>query len=98
MPSLPEPALVAGLDAALRGLTGIAEDAEDALFSLLPVLGDPDLQRAVDQWIDQAVDTTRALAAAAAEESTRLALLTDDAAGATPESERSAPVELRTSP
>ena len=37
-------------------------DTEDALFSLLPVLGDPDLQRAVDQWIDQAVDTTRALA------------------------------------
>ncbi len=80
MPSLPEPALVAGLDATLRALRGIAQDTEDALFSLLPVLGDPDLQRAVDQWIDQAVDTTRALAATATEESGRLAVLGEDAA------------------
>ena len=79
MPSPPESAFVAGLDAALRALGGIARDTEDALFSLLPVLGDPDLQRAVDQWIDQAVDTTRALAAAATEETGRLAILRDEA-------------------
>ena len=75
MPSSPSPVALAGLVGAFECVAEVAAALEDDLFGVLPVLGDPDLQRAVDHWVDQAVDTTRALAAGAAEEAARLQLL-----------------------
>ena len=58
--------------------------AEDDLFSVIPILGEPVGQRLLDDWVDQAVDLLRAIGESASELDQRLALAhaaQQDAAG-----------------
>jgi hypothetical protein len=48
--------------------------AEDDLFSVIPILGEPVGQRLLDDWVDQAVDLLRAIGESASELDQRLAL------------------------
>ena len=40
----------------LKALITAAADAEEELFSMIPVLGEASSQHAVDDWVDQVVD------------------------------------------
>ena len=71
---------------ALAGLVTVACAVEEDLFGVLPITGDPDLQRALDHWVDQAVDTVRAVAATADEQATRLEVMLRRAPSAPPTS------------
>ncbi|MCA0335700.1 MAG: hypothetical protein LCH66_02345 [Actinobacteria bacterium] len=61
------PATAHDLTAALEALIRGATVGEDALFGVIPILGEPSGQRELDGWVDTAVDLLRAVAEAAQE-------------------------------
>lgn len=75
MASAPDSPALDAARTALAGLRTGAQDMEDELLASLAVTGDPHTQRALDGWVDAAVDAARAVAARATEERQRLAQL-----------------------
>lgn len=73
--SSPDPAAVAAVRAALARIAAETERDEEVLATTLAVTGDPATQRALDAWVDTAVDALRALAASAGQECVHLDLL-----------------------
>lgn len=72
MPSVPDPRALRSVHAALRGVRARSGAVEDDLLAVAPSLGEPHSQRALDDWLDQVVDTLRAVGEAAAEAAGRL--------------------------
>ena len=107
MPLGPDPELARAAVARLDALRAAVTAAEDDVLACLVVTGEPRPQRVLDDWIDQAADTLRALGEQAADLSPTLArygravaadLLTPAAAtdGATPLEMDDAPAPLDT--
>ncbi|HQH07280.1 MAG TPA: hypothetical protein PK428_05685 [Phycicoccus sp.] len=59
-------------------LIAACQEAEDALFGTVPILGEPLAQATIDHWVDQGVDATRRLAGHARELRDRRAVLDFD--------------------
>ena len=62
----------------LKALITAAADAEEELFSMIPVLGEASSQHAVDDWVDQVVDLLRAIGELASETELRTNLADGD--------------------
>ena len=73
MPPAPDPALAHATLARLDALRATVAVAEDDVLACLVVTGEPRPQRVLDDWLDQAADTLRALGEAAADLSPSLA-------------------------
>mgnify|MGYP001032052694 FL=1 len=76
-----EAALTAGPRSAsawLKALITAGADAEEELFSMIPVLGEASSQHAVDDWVDQVVDLLRAIGELATETELRTNLADGD--------------------
>ncbi len=67
MPLGPDPELARAAVARLDALRASVTAAEDDLIACLVVTGEPRPQRVLDDWLDQAADTLRALGEQAAE-------------------------------
>ncbi|NHA69529.1 hypothetical protein [Phycicoccus flavus] len=65
MPLGPDPQRAAAARARLDALRDVVAAAEDDLLACLVVTGEPGAQRVLDDWLDQAVDTLRAVGEAA---------------------------------
>ena len=87
MPLGPDPQHAAAALAQLEALRTAVAQAEDDVLACLVVTGEPRPQRVLDDWLDQVVDTVRALGEQAADLSPGLArhadtlLTTDPATG-----------------
>lgn len=73
MPLGPDPELAHAALAHLLALRATVTAAEDDLLACLVVTGEPRPQRVLDDWLDQAADTLRALDERAADLSPGLA-------------------------
>ena len=73
MPLGPDPQHAATALARLEGLRTTVVEAEDDVLACLVVTGEPRPQRVLDDWLDQVVDTVRALGEQAADLSPGLA-------------------------
>ncbi|GIL35583.1 MULTISPECIES: hypothetical protein [Phycicoccus] len=73
MPLGPDPSLARTALDRLDALRGLLPAAEDDLLACLVVTGEPRPQRVLDDWLDQAADTLRALGEAADEVAAALA-------------------------
>lgn len=73
MPLGPDPELARAALAQLDALRATVAAAEDDLLACLVVTGEPRPQRVLDDWLDQAADTLRALDEQAADLSPALA-------------------------
>lgn len=71
---VPDLDALASAQAALGRIREAVESIEDELFATLAITGDPDTQRALDAWVDGAVDAARGIGAAATEQRQRLTL------------------------
>ena len=65
MPLGPDPERARAVVARLDALRDLVASAEDDLLACLVVTGEPRPQRVLDDWVDQAADTLRALGEAA---------------------------------
>ncbi len=70
------------MSAALGPLREAARDGAEDVLGLYPELGERDVQRSVDNCLEQVADTLRAIDAAATELSARLRLVAQSADGA----------------
>lgn len=61
MPLRPDPSRAGAALARLDGLRAAVAAAEDDVLACLVVTGEPRPQRVLDDWLDQVVDTLRAL-------------------------------------
>jgi hypothetical protein len=73
VPLGPDPELARAALAQLDALRATVAAAEDDLLACLVVTGEPRPQRVLDDWLDQAADTLRALGEQAADLSPALA-------------------------
>jgi hypothetical protein len=73
VPLGPDPELARATLAHLEALRACVAAAEDDLLACLVVTGEPRPQRVLDDWLDQAADTLRALGEHAADLSPGLA-------------------------
>ena len=73
MPLGPDPELARAAVARLDALRAAVTAAEDDVLACLVVTGEPRPQRVLDDWLDQASDTLRALGEQAADLSPMLA-------------------------
>ena len=73
MPLGPDPELARAAAARLDALRAAVTAAEDDVLACLVVTGEPRPQRVLDDWLDQAADTLRALGELAADLSPGLA-------------------------
>ncbi len=73
MPLGPDPSLARTALDRLDALRDLLPAAEDDLLACLVVTGEPRPQRVLDDWLDQAADTLRALGEAAEEVAAALA-------------------------
>ena len=77
VPLGPDPQHAAAALAQLEALRIAVTEAEDDVLACLVVTGEPRPQRVLDDWLDQVVDTARALGEQAADLSPGLARHTD---------------------
>ena len=75
MPRAADPTAVTDVLGVLAGLRDRCTAVEDDLFGALAVLGEPVGQRRLDDWVDQAADTVRALAEEATAQAMELPLV-----------------------
>ena len=95
MPSGPDPLRARTAAARLATLRDLLAESEDDVLASLVVTGEPRPQRVLDDWLDQVVDTLRALGETLDEVSLALAPHVDHAPSDGPAPETTGPGHLR---